>query len=65
MKPVALPPGLASVLDKAGANRVGKDGEYNRDGTGRLQQRLQRRGSGRKNDVGRKRNQFRRICGPL
>ncbi len=61
MKPVALPPGRARLVDEAGADRIGDDREHDRHGAGRLQQRPHGRGAMGQDDVRRERGQFRRV----
>ena len=61
VKPVALPPGRARLVDEAGADRIGDLHEHDRHGAGRLQQRPHDRAAGGQDDVRRERDQFRRV----
>jgi hypothetical protein len=56
---VAAGPGQA--LDEARADRVDALREHDRDGAGRLHHRYQGEVAGREDDVGRERDQFRRV----
>src|SRR5262249_46819276 len=53
--------GSRKALDIAGTDRIGNDHEYDRHGTGRLEERSRGRASTSEDDVGRKRDQFRHV----
>src|SRR5262249_26078621 len=61
VNPVALPPGRAKLATKPAPTGSGGLCEYDRHGAGRLMQRRHRCAASGQDDIGRERDQFRRM----